>query len=66
VTGILDTDDQDNQTGNLKQRGPTGGQWAISALRPLVTRHANLFVNLLLVSESSFIFFIQKGLKQKL
>jgi hypothetical protein len=45
------------------QHGPTGSSRAASDLRPLVTRHMKLFVNLLLVTISSFIFFSPKDLK---
>jgi hypothetical protein len=38
--------------------------WATSGPRPLVTRPAKLFVNLLLVATSSFIFFTPKNLKE--
>jgi hypothetical protein len=45
----------------LHQRGTTGGTRATSGPRPLVIRADTLFVNLLLVTTSSYIFFIQKS-----
>jgi hypothetical protein len=50
----------------VNQRGPAGGPRATSGQRPLVIRPAKLFVNLLLVTTSSFIFFTPKDLKKKL
>jgi hypothetical protein len=41
----------------LSHRGSTGGPRATSGPRPLIARPAKLFVNLLLVTTSSFIFF---------
>jgi hypothetical protein len=48
----------------LRQRHPTGGPRTASDLRQFVTRAAKLFVNLLPVTTSSFIFFILKDLKE--
>jgi hypothetical protein len=45
------------------QRDLTGGQRATSGQRQFVTRPAELFVNLLLVTTSSFILFTPKDLK---
>jgi hypothetical protein len=49
----------------LGQRVQTGGPRATSGPRPLVTRPAKLFVNLLLVNKSSFILFRPKDLKSR-
>jgi hypothetical protein len=48
----------------VTQRGVTGGPQATSGPRQLVTRPAKLFVNFLLVTTSSFIFFDAKDLKK--
>jgi hypothetical protein len=48
----------------ISQRDPTGVPRATSGPRPLVTRPAQLFVNLLLLATSSFIFFTPKDLKK--
>jgi hypothetical protein len=48
----------------LEQCDPTGGPWATTGPRPLVARPAKLFVNLLLVTTSSFIFFAPKDVKK--
>jgi hypothetical protein len=48
----------------LDQLGPTGGPQATSSPRPLVIRPTKLFVNLLLVTVSSFIFFTLNDLKK--
>jgi hypothetical protein len=47
----------------VEQRGPTGGPRVTSSLRPLVSRHVKLFVNVLLFTTCSFIVFAQKDLK---
>jgi hypothetical protein len=47
----------------VNQRGPTGGPRGTSGPRQLVTRPAKLFLNLFLVTTSSFIFFTPKDLK---
>jgi hypothetical protein len=49
----------------LDRRGPTDGTRATSDPRQPVTRPEKLFVNLLLVTTSSFIFFALKDLKKK-
>jgi hypothetical protein len=53
-----------NKSKDVDQRCPTGGPRATSGLRPLVTIPVTLFVNLLLVSTNSFIFFTLKDLKK--
>jgi hypothetical protein len=50
---------------SINQRGKTGVLRATSGPRSLVTRSAKLFVNLLPVTTSSFIFFIPKDLKKE-
>jgi hypothetical protein len=45
---------------DVQHHGPSGGLRATSSLLPLVTRPMNLFVNLLLVTTSSFIFYTMK------
>jgi hypothetical protein len=54
-----------NTSDTVNQRVPTGGPRAISGLRPLVTRPAKLFVNVLPVATSSLIFFTPKDSKKK-
>jgi hypothetical protein len=53
-------DNDDNQHQVLTQWHPTDGPRATSGLRPLVTKSVKLFVNLLLVTTSSFILFTPK------
>jgi hypothetical protein len=48
------------------QREPTGGPWTTYGPGQLVTRPAELFINLLPVTTSSFILFTSKDLKEKL
>jgi hypothetical protein len=48
----------------LHQRDPTGGPRATSGPRPLVTRTAKVFVDLLLVTKSPFISFTPEDLKK--
>jgi hypothetical protein len=43
---------------------PTGGPQATSGPRPLVTRLAKLFVNLLQITTSSFILFTAKDMRK--
>jgi hypothetical protein len=50
----------------LNQRSPAGKARITSCPRPFATSLADLFVCLLLVTTSSFIFFIPKNLKQVL
>jgi hypothetical protein len=45
--------------------GPTGGLRATSGPRPLVTKPAKLFFNVLLVPGSSFIFFARKDFRKE-
>jgi hypothetical protein len=47
----------------LEHCGQTGGPRASSGSRPLVTRSVKLFVNLLLVTTVSYIFFTPNELK---
>jgi hypothetical protein len=49
----------------LDQRGTTGGPQATCCPRPLESRLAKLFVNFLLVTTSSFIFFYSEGFEKK-
>jgi hypothetical protein len=45
---------------DVQQHGRSGGLRATSSLLPLVTRPMNLFVNVLLVTTSSFILYTMK------
>jgi hypothetical protein len=52
------------RTHKVEQGGQTDDPQATSGPRPLVTRPAKLFVNLLLVTISSFVFFTPKDVKK--